>query len=88
MSNAGCIFRNGSGLISFDYPLNKVRAITCQDDNGNICGVSFQVDLFTRLHSIPRTGSASNWADEIASAVPEGESPPLDHDQIKSNLTF
>ena len=87
ISNTGCIFRNnGSELISFDYPLNKVRAIPGQDDDGNICGVTFQVDLYTRLHSIPRTGSASNWADELATTVAE-ESPPLDHDHIKSDLT-
>ncbi|PON96070.1 Nucleophile aminohydrolase, N-terminal [Trema orientale] len=87
----GCIFRNGSGLISFDHPLNKVRAIARQDDDGNICGVSFQVDLYTRLHSIPRTGSASNWADGLATTVSEEQSPPPDHDrdydQIESDLT-
>ncbi|PON36776.1 Nucleophile aminohydrolase, N-terminal [Parasponia andersonii] len=87
----GCIFRNGSGLISFDHPLNKVRAIARQDDVGNICGVSFQVDFCTRLHSIPRTGSASNWADGLATTVSEEQSPPPDHDrdydQIQSDLT-
>lgn len=59
----GCIFKNGSGLMSFDHPLHKVRAIAREDDNGHICGVIFQVDLYTRLPSIPRTGSAANWAD-------------------------
>jgi hypothetical protein len=58
----GCIFKNGSGLMSFDYPLHKVRAIAREDDNGHICGVNFQVDLYTRLPSISRTGSAANWA--------------------------
>lgn len=53
---------NTSGLISFDHPLCKVKAIAREDDNGEVCGVVFQVDLFTRLPSIPRTGSASNWA--------------------------
>ncbi|KAF4363799.1 hypothetical protein F8388_000464 [Cannabis sativa] len=70
---AGCIFRNGSGLLSFDHPLNKVRAITHKDDDfENICGVSFQVDLYTRIPSIPRSGSASNWADQESP-------PPHDH---------
>ncbi|KAM6550304.1 hypothetical protein CsatB_000112 [Cannabis sativa] len=69
----GCIFRNGSGLLSFDHPLNKVRAITHKDDDfENICGVSFQVDLYTRIPSIPRSGSASNWADQESP-------PPHDH---------
>lgn len=61
---------NGSGLMSFVHPLHKVRAIVREDDDGQICGVTFQVDLFTRLHSIPRTGSAANWAD---AAVAEAE---------------
>ncbi|XVF25817.1 hypothetical protein REPUB_Repub13aG0246300 [Reevesia pubescens] len=59
----GCIFMNRNGLISFDHPLHKVKAIALEDDDGKICGVIFQVDLFTRLPSIPRTGSAANWAD-------------------------
>ncbi|OIV91750.1 hypothetical protein TanjilG_26603 [Lupinus angustifolius] len=58
----GCIFINGSGLASFDHPLNKVKAIVQEDDGGNIMSVYFQVDLFTRIPSIPRTGSAANWA--------------------------
>ncbi|KAJ7968545.1 Stem-specific protein TSJT1 [Quillaja saponaria] len=61
----GCIFMSGSGLTSFDHPLHKIRAMAREDDDGNICGVIFHVDLFTRLHSIPRTGSASNWADSV-----------------------
>lgn len=54
---------NGSGLMSFDHPLHKVRAIAREDDDGNISAIIFQVDLLTRLPSIPRTGSAANWAD-------------------------
>ncbi|KAK6917537.1 protein of unknown function DUF3700 [Dillenia turbinata] len=59
----GCIFMNSCGMISFDHPLHKVGAIAREDDNGNISSVTFQVDLYTRLPSIPRTGSAANWAD-------------------------
>ncbi|XP_058083827.1 stem-specific protein TSJT1-like [Magnolia sinica] len=59
----GCIFLNGSGLASFDHPLYKVRAITREDDDGHVCGVIFQVDLYVRRPSIPRVGSATNWAD-------------------------
>lgn len=61
---------SGTGLICFDHPLHKVRAIAREDDEGNTGAVIFQVDLFTRLPSIPRTGSAANWAG--ATAV-EGE---------------
>lgn len=56
---------NGSGLMSFDHPLHKVRAIARENDDGSISAIVFQVDLFTRLASIPRTGSAANWADSI-----------------------
>lgn len=62
----GCIFMSGNGLVSFVHPLHKVRAVIREEDdgsNGKDCTVMFQVDLYTRLPSIPRTGSASNWAD-------------------------
>ncbi|KAF9588148.1 hypothetical protein IFM89_007812 [Coptis chinensis] len=59
----GCIFTNGSGLASFDHPLNKVRAVAHEDDDGHICAIIFKVDHYTRIPSIPRTGSSANWAD-------------------------
>lgn len=62
----GCIFLSEIGLISFDHPLNKVRGLTREDHDGNISAVLFQVDLFTRLYSIPRRGSAANWAGPTA----------------------
>lgn len=67
----GCIFMNGNGLMNFDHPLHKVRAIAREDDHGQITAVIFQVDLYARLPSIPRTGSASNWA--ASAAIVEGE---------------
>ncbi|KAK3016450.1 hypothetical protein RJ639_007805 [Escallonia herrerae] len=66
----GCIFLSGNGLISFDHPLHKVKAILREDDEGKVSAVIFQADLYTKLRSIPRTGSAANWADV---AVMEGE---------------
>lgn len=60
------MFMNGTGLMSFVHPLHKVRAIVHEDDDRQIRGVSFQVDLYTRLPSIPRSGSAANWADATA----------------------
>ncbi|XP_051125881.1 stem-specific protein TSJT1-like isoform X2 [Andrographis paniculata] len=59
----GCMFMSESGVMSFDHPLNKVRGIRREDDEGKVCAIVFQVDLFTRLQSIPRSGSASNWAN-------------------------
>ncbi|XP_028775573.1 stem-specific protein TSJT1 [Neltuma alba] len=65
----GCIFMNGIGLTSFDHPLHKIRAIAHEDDKGNISSVYFQVDLYSRIPSIPRTGSASNWADTATGQI-------------------
>lgn len=62
----GCMFISGNGLISYDHPLHKIKSMTREDDAGNINAVIFQVDLYTRLPSIPRTGSAANWASAAA----------------------
>ncbi|CAH9141695.1 unnamed protein product [Cuscuta epithymum] len=61
----GCIFMSGSGgLKSFDHPMHKVRGMVRQEGaGGEVNAVIFQVDFYTRIPSIPRTGSASNWAD-------------------------
>ncbi|XP_076948832.1 stem-specific protein TSJT1-like [Bidens hawaiensis] len=59
---SGCLFKSEEGLISFDHPLNKVRGIVREDDEGYSSAVIFQVDLFTRRLSIPRRGSDANWA--------------------------
>nr|GLL24108.1 stem-specific protein TSJT1-like [Ipomoea trifida] len=66
----GCIFLSESGLTSFDHPLHKVKAMIREDDDGSVNAIIFQVDFYTRLHSIPRRGSASNWA---GTTVVEGE---------------
>ncbi|XP_047973061.1 stem-specific protein TSJT1-like [Salvia hispanica] len=57
----GCIFINRSGLMSFDHPLNKVRGFMREDDGR----VIFKVDPYTRIPSIPRIGSAANWANAV-----------------------
>ncbi|KAL3519739.1 hypothetical protein ACH5RR_017888 [Cinchona calisaya] len=44
-----------------------VKAIEHKDDKGRIAAVVIQVDLHTRIRTIPRTGSGENWAS--ASAV-------------------
>lgn len=59
----GCFFTSEEGLISLDHPFNKVRGVVREDDDGGYGStVIFQVDLFTRLRSIPRRGSDANWA--------------------------
>lgn len=60
----GCIFASGTGLMSFVHPVHKVRVTRREDDNGQVCGVMFQMDLCPRIPSIPCTGRESNWDDK------------------------
>eukprot|EP01018_Ginkgo_biloba_P033539 Gb_40778 [translate_table: standard] len=62
---AGCMFSNGSGLQSYEHPLNKMKAMPRVDSEGHMCGATFKVDKFTRINSIPRVGSATNWATSV-----------------------
>lgn len=59
----GCIFHSEAGLMSFEHPMNKLRAMPRVDSEGVICGANFKVDFFTRVNSIPRVGSETNWVD-------------------------
>lgn len=59
----GCMFWNGGGLQSFEHPLHKMQAVTRVDSEGQMCGATFRVDKFSRINSIPRVGSACNWAN-------------------------
>lgn len=52
--------------MSFDHPLNKVRGVVREEDDGYTTAVIFQVDLFTRICSIPRRGSDANWSNVTA----------------------
>ncbi|KAH9608104.1 hypothetical protein KSS87_011061 [Heliosperma pusillum] len=60
---AGCfIFHSEGGLVSFEHPMNKVKAMPRVDSQGVICGANFNVDKYTRINSMPRSGSAANWS--------------------------
>ncbi|PIN22624.1 hypothetical protein CDL12_04662 [Handroanthus impetiginosus] len=59
----GCIFHSEAGLMSFEHPMNKLRAMPRVDSEGVMCGANFKVDLYSRVNSIPRVGSEANWAD-------------------------
>ncbi|THG24009.1 hypothetical protein TEA_012981 [Camellia sinensis var. sinensis] len=59
----GCMFHSGGGLMSFEHPMNKMKAMKRIDSEGVVCGASFKVDVFTRVNSIPRTGSEANWSE-------------------------
>ncbi|KAL1537780.1 stem-specific protein TSJT1 [Salvia divinorum] len=59
----GCIFHSEAGLMSFEHPMHKLRAMPRVDSEGVICGANFKVDLYSRVNSIPRVGSETNWVD-------------------------
>jgi len=61
--NAGCMFHSEGGLMSFEHPMNKLKAMPRVDSEGAMCGANFKVDKFSRVNSIPRVGSQSNWME-------------------------
>lgn len=58
----GCMFHSESGLKSFEHPMNRLKAMPRVDSEGVMCGANFKVDAFTKINSMPRVGSATNWA--------------------------
>ena len=65
----GCMFHSEGGLKSFEHPMNRLKAFPRVDSEGVMCGANFKVDAFTKINSMPRVGSATNWAatwDEAA----------------------
>ncbi|XP_039017339.1 stem-specific protein TSJT1-like [Hibiscus syriacus] len=59
----GFMFHSEGGLMSFEHPMNKIRAMPRVDSEGVICGSNFKVDVYSRVNSIPRVGSETNWTD-------------------------
>lgn len=63
LDDAGCMFHSEAGLMSFEHPMNKLKAMPRIDSEGVMCGANFKVDKFARVNSIPRVGSQSNWME-------------------------
>lgn len=61
---AGCMFHSEGGLMSFEHPMNKIRAMPRVDSEGVMCGANFKVDKYTRINSIPRVGSEADWTNQ------------------------
>ncbi|XP_052181789.1 stem-specific protein TSJT1-like [Diospyros lotus] len=59
---SGCMYHTVRGLMSFEHPMNKMKAMPRVDSEGTMCGAYFKVDAFSRMSSMPRVGSAANWA--------------------------
>ncbi|KAK1389318.1 Stem-specific protein TSJT1 [Heracleum sosnowskyi] len=59
----GCMFHSEGGLMNFEHPMNKMRAMPRVDSEGVMCGANFKLDVYSRVNSIPRVGSQSNWTE-------------------------
>lgn len=58
----GCMFHSEGGLMSFEHPMNKMKALPRIDSEGILCGATFKVDSCSRVTGMPRVGSEANWA--------------------------
>lgn len=61
----GCMFHSEDGLMSFEHPMNKIKAMPRVDSEGVMCGANFKVDTYSRVNSIPRRGSEANWTQWV-----------------------
>lgn len=59
---AGCMFHSEGGLMSYEHPRNKLKAMPRIDSEGMMCGANFKVDVTSKKASMPRVGSEANWA--------------------------
>ncbi|KAK1368612.1 hypothetical protein POM88_034704 [Heracleum sosnowskyi] len=49
------------GLMSFEHPTNKLKALPRVDSEGFMCGSNFKVDVYSKTKTIQRVGSEANW---------------------------
>ncbi|PIM97929.1 hypothetical protein CDL12_29595 [Handroanthus impetiginosus] len=59
---AGCMYHSEGGLVSFEHPMKKMKAMPRVDSEGAICGSYLTVDAYSKVNTMPRVGSAANWA--------------------------
>ncbi|KAJ9566545.1 hypothetical protein OSB04_002511 [Centaurea solstitialis] len=58
----GCMYHTEGGLMSFEHPKQKMKAISRVDSEGAMCGATFKVDTYSKTQTMPRVGSEANWA--------------------------
>lgn len=58
----GCMFHSEQGLMSFEHPTRKMKAMPRIDSEGVMCGANFKADVQSKIHNMPRVGSEANWA--------------------------
>ncbi|XP_021740557.1 stem-specific protein TSJT1-like [Chenopodium quinoa] len=59
---SGCMYHSEVGLMSFEHPKNKMKAMPRTDSEGAMCGANFKVDINSKKTTMPRVGSEANWA--------------------------
>ncbi|MED6195748.1 hypothetical protein PIB30_040994 [Stylosanthes scabra] len=59
---SGCMLHSGHGLMSYEYPNRKLKAMPRVDSEGIMCGATFLVDSQSRNSIMPRVGSEANFA--------------------------
>ena len=59
---AGCMFHSEHGLMNFEHPTRKMKAMPIIDSEGVMCGANFNVDSQSKIQMMPRVGSEANWA--------------------------
>ncbi|KAJ1405480.1 Nucleophile aminohydrolase, N-terminal [Sesbania bispinosa] len=57
----GCMFHSEHGLMSYEHPTRKMKAMPRIDSEGVMCGANFHVDSQSRNSMMPRVGSEANW---------------------------
>lgn len=61
MNVEGCMYHSERGLMSYEHPMNKMKAMPRIDSEGVMCGAYFIIDKFSKINSMPRVGSEANW---------------------------
>ncbi|KVI00975.1 stem-specific protein TSJT1-like [Cynara cardunculus var. scolymus] len=57
----GCMYHTEGGLMSFEHPKQKMKAISRIDSEGAMCGATFKVDIHSKTQTMPRVGSEAHW---------------------------
>lgn len=57
----GCMYHSEGGLMSYEHPTLKMKAMPRVDSEGAMCGANFKVDVYSKAKSMPRVGSEANW---------------------------
>ncbi|KAK1368617.1 hypothetical protein POM88_034709 [Heracleum sosnowskyi] len=61
-NRTGCMYHSEGGLMSFEHPTNKLKALPRVDSEGFMCGSNFKVDVYSKTKTIQRVGSEANWS--------------------------